>query len=438
VPESTTRTTAATNLIRSGAIYAVANVLAAGVPFFLLPVLTRALQPEEYAVVVSFYMLVALCAGFAGLGVQSAVGVQWLSRPRGEARHATGSAIVVALVSTAIAAGVSAVVAPRWFPELSPALCATAALVAGCTTLQAMRFSVWQSCHQPLPAAALQVSSAALNIGLSLAAVLLFHMGGAGRALGAALAGMVAASVSVLLLVRADQTAGRPRAVDTQQLLRFGLPLLPHAFAGALLVNVDRLAVANSAGAAALGIYGAAAQLGMVLNVLADAAIKAYTPLFYRLLNLKTTRSKLQIVAISYVSVPVWVSVAFAIWLALQSTGSWVLGSRYLQALDLSLWFLLGGSASAVYLNVAGLFFFSGKTEWLSLATVSASALAIAAAAPLVAAHGVSGGAWAYALAQCGLLVLAWALSLRVMPLPWSSPRLALRVLSRRLNGARP
>jgi O-antigen/teichoic acid export membrane protein len=435
VPEPTTHDAPAPSLLRSGVVYAVANVLAAGVPFFLLPVLTRALRPEEYAVVVSFYMLVALCAGLAGLGVQSAVGVQWLSRPRGDARHTTGSAIVVALVSTAIAAVVSAVIAPHWFPELSPALCATAALVAGCTTLQAMRFSVWQSCHQPLPAAALQVSSAALNIGLSLVAVLLFHMGGAGRAVGAALAGMVAASVSVLLLVWADQTAGRPRAADARHLLRFGMPLLPHAFAGALLVNVDRLAVANNGGAIALGIYGAAAQLGMVLNVLADAAIKAYTPLFYRLLSLKTARSKLQIVAISYMSVPVWIGVAFVIWLALQGAGSWVLGSSYLQALDLSLWFLLGGAASAVYLNVAGLFFFSGKTEWISLATVSAAALALAAAAPLVAAHGVSGGAGVYVLAQCSLLVLAWALSLRVMPLPWSSPLLALRVLGRRFKG---
>jgi O-antigen/teichoic acid export membrane protein len=436
VPAPTAHDAPATSLIRSGVVYAAANVLAAGVPFFLLPVLTRALQPDEYAVVVSFYMLVALCAGFAGLSVQSAVGVQWLSRPRDDARHATGSAVVVALVSTAVAAVVSAVVAPRWFPELSSALCATAALVAGCTGLQAMRFSVWQSCHQPLPAAALQVSSAALNIGLSLLAVLLFQMGGAGRAFGAALAGIVAAGASVMLLAWADHAAGSPRASDTRQLLRFGVPLLPHAFAGALLVNVDRLAVANSAGATALGIYGAAAQLGMVLNVLADAAIKAYTPLFYRLLSVKTVRSKLQIVAISYMSVPVWIGVALVIWLALQGMGSWVLGSRYLQALDLSLWFLLGGAASAVYLNVAGLFFFTGKTEWISLATVSAAALALAAASPLVAAHGVHGGAWAYVLAQCSLLLLAWALSLRVMPLPWSSPRLALRVLGRRLKGA--
>jgi O-antigen/teichoic acid export membrane protein len=174
----------------------------------------------------------------------------------------------------------------------------------------------------------------------------------------------------------------------------------------------------------------------MVLNVLADAVIKAYSPLFYRLLSSKTPRAKLQIVAISYASAPVWIGVALLLWLLLKVAGTWVLGSRYLEALDLSLWFLLGGAASAVYLNVAGLFFFSGKTEWISLATVSAAALAFAAAPPLVAALGMTGGAWTYVLAQCSLLVLAWALSLRVMPLPWSSPRLAMRVLGRQLKGA--
>jgi hypothetical protein len=102
------------------------------------------------------------------------------------------------------------------------------------------------------------------------------------------------------------------------------------------------------------------------------------------------------------------------------------------QAVDLSLWFLLGGAAGAVYLNVAGLYFFSGKTEWISLATVTAAALAFLAAAPLVRTHGLLGGAQTYLLAQCSLLLLAWALSLRVMPLPWSRLALALRTLAPR------
>ena len=71
-------------LLRSGAIYGLANVMAAGVPFLLLPVLTRALSPAEYGEVVSFFMLVSVSAALAGLSLHGAVGVRWLDASRGD------------------------------------------------------------------------------------------------------------------------------------------------------------------------------------------------------------------------------------------------------------------------------------------------------------------------------------------------------------------
>ena len=38
-------------LLRAGAIYGIANVVSAGVPFLLIPILTRALSPADYGLV---------------------------------------------------------------------------------------------------------------------------------------------------------------------------------------------------------------------------------------------------------------------------------------------------------------------------------------------------------------------------------------------------
>ena len=70
----------ASGLLRSSAIYGVANALSAGVPFLLLPILTRALAPSEYGVVVSFFLVVSLSTSLAGLNVHSAVSVKWFDR----------------------------------------------------------------------------------------------------------------------------------------------------------------------------------------------------------------------------------------------------------------------------------------------------------------------------------------------------------------------
>ena len=185
-------------------------------------------------------------------------------------------------------------------------------------------------------------------------------------------------------------------------------------------------------GAGLLGIYGVASQLGLVINVLADAVMKAYTPTMYRLLNRNSLRSRLRVVAFTYLSGPAWLSVALGIWALLWAFGGLLLGERFVQAIDLTIWFLLGGAVTGVYFNFAGLLFFSGRTEWISLATISASALAITMAPSAVAHFGLVGAAATYLMAQVMLLAVAWILSARVAPMPWNRPILALRVLARR------
>jgi O-antigen/teichoic acid export membrane protein len=423
------------SLFRSGAVYGAANVLSAAVPFLLLPVLTRALSPQQYGEVVSFYVLVAVCAALAGLGLHSAVGVRWLDRTAGDPARYTGAAVLIVLATTLITALLSASIAPRLGIGLSPGLCALAAAVAGANVLQGMRFAVWQSHERPFPAAMLQVSLAVLNVGMSLIAVLSLHLGGRGRILGAALASALVALASVLSLAY-DGSATRPTWADVRALLRFGLPLTPHTLAGTLLGNADRFAVAAQLGTAALGVYGAATQLGSVLGVLADAVTKAYTPTVYRWLSRRSTRSRLRVVAVAYLSVPVWLSVAAGLWVCFLLIAPLLLGPSYQRASALTIWFLLGGALNAVYLNIAGLFFFTGKTEWISLASVVASLLALLLAPVLVARLGVVGGGVTYLASQGALLASAFALADRISPMPWARPGLAMRVLFRRHGSA--
>ncbi len=418
-------------LIHAGAIYTLANVASAGVPFVLLPILTRTLTPAQYGEVVSFYMLVAVCSSIAGLGLHGAVGVRWLDPSKGDVGRYTASALALVAFTTLLAAAVAALLAPRLGLGLSPGVCALAAVAAGAATVQGMRFAVWQSRQRPLPAATLQVSSAALNVTLSLIGVLVLRLGGLGRIAGGLVASVVVAAASLLLLLR-DGAATRVAAADVRALLRFGLPLMPHALAGALLSNADRFAVSAQLGPSTLGIYGAASQIGMIMGVLSDAAVKAYTPTMYQTLYRNTTRSRLRIVAVAYLSGPFWTLVALALWALLKLIGPWLLGDGYQAAIDLSIWFLLGGAFTAMYLNVAGLFFFTGKTEWISLATLCASGMALLVAPHAVSAAAMNGGGAAYLLAQATLLVAAWTLSCRVHPMPWLRPGLALRVLLRR------
>lgn len=419
-------------------IYTLANVLAAGVPFLLLPILTRALPPDQYGEVVAFFLLVSVCSSVAGLNAHSTVAVRWFERDTLDFPRFVGTAIAMSLASTLGCAAVLAAAAPFWQDQLGLQgwMWPFAALAAGVTVLGNARTALWQSQRRPWLVAKFQVTGASLNMGLSLVGVFWLAQGAAGRNLGAFLSAAMMATLGVFLLRRSRDLNWSFTGHHARQLLRFGLPLVPHALAGAVIVGADRYVVSAQLGTDALGIYGAAAQLGMVLNVLSDAAVKAASPWLYAQLSTAGTRGMLRVVAATYASVPIALSAAIAVWLIFVAVGPWLLGQRYQAAIGLSLWFLLGGALTAIYLNIAGLFFFTARTEWLAAATAVSALVAVIAAPALTRSYGLEGAAASYCLVQGVQTALSWLLSLRVRPMPWCHPRLAARLLTR--QGSRP
>lgn len=422
-------------LLRSGAIFTAANLLAAAIPFFLLPILTRALTPQEYGQVVAFFMLVSLTSCVAGLGLNGAVSVKWFS----DASHAykrafTGTALACVAASTVLTGLAASWLAPLAGIDLLPLYCGLAAVCASAIIVQSMRFSVYQAQQQPIKAAALQVGSSILNFSLSMVAVLAWNLGAGGRIGAAAAAGLLVTGWCAITLWRSGDATLLPSADHARTLMRFGIPLIPHGLAGALLGNIDRLAVSTILSASDLGIYGAATQLGLILSVLADAAVKALTPSLYGALSSPSLRGRLRFVGLSYAALPAWLICAGLLWLILKLVGGLILGPRFIPAIDLSLMFLIGNALFATYLNIAATFFFTGKTGSVSIASVSATAITALIAWPLVSSLGIYGGALTYITAQGCTLIAAFLLSLKVMPLPWSRPGLAFRTL---FNGAR-
>jgi O-antigen/teichoic acid export membrane protein len=413
----------------ASAIYVVANAVSAGVPFLLLPLLTRVLSPAEYGQVVAFFLLVTTCGTFAGLSVHAALGVAWFKHERTDLPRLVGAALGLGAISTVlVAAAVVALLqtAPGASLGVAALWGAAAAVTAGCNVLLQCQLVLWQSQQRPVPMATLQICASLLNMGLSLAFVLLLGWGGEGRNAGVVLAAITMALCAVALLFGTKQAALGLRWSDVRSLLAFGLPLVPHAVAGVLLATADRYMVSSQLGAQALGIYGAAAQLGAVMVILGDAFVKAFNPWLYARFASSRKDDALSAVGAMYASIPAFLVLASVVGAALWLASSLLLGPAYRAALAVLPWFLLGGAFNGMYLAVSGLYFFSGRTGLLSSVTLPVAVLGALLTAGSSLRWGLEGAALGYALTQ-GLLALgAWAVASRVFPLPWSQPVIAL------------
>ncbi|MCE9659477.1 MAG: oligosaccharide flippase family protein [Burkholderiales bacterium] len=425
-------------VLRAGVIYAAANVASAAVPFLLLPLLTRMLDPAEYGHVVAFALLVTLCTTVAGLNAHGALGVAWFKRPHDQMPAFTATALALAAASTAsVAVIVASVLAafPRLGSGISPLWGAVAAITAGSGVILQCRLVLWQSQHKPVMNAVLQFSASVLNVSISLVAVVLLGWGGEGRNGAIALAAFLMACLSIGLFVRSHEVRWAPEREQLTTLALFCLPLVLHTLAGVLLSTADRWMVSVNLGSHALGIYGAGAQLGMVMAILADAFVKAYAPWLYSKLASEAIEDKHCAVGAIYTAIPAFACLAAVCGALLIWASDALLGPQYRAAASVLPWFMLGGAFSGVYFCTSVLFFYSGRTGLLATATLSSAICGTLCTWFLVSTLGVQGAAIGYALTQALLGLVTSSVAFLTFDLPWRQPARALSVWGRSAFG---
>lgn len=410
------------NIFRAGLTYAAGNIASTAVPFLLLPLLTRVMAPEEYGRVVAFSLFVSLCAPIAGLSVSGAIGVAWFNRTRESVPSLVGAAVVVAFVSTAItgiAMGLLLAGIPTLVSGFGPLWGAMAALTAGANVLIQCRLALWQSQHRPVANVVLQFSASACNVALSLIAVLVLKLGADGRNGGTVLSASLVALVAVGLLYSAGEARSKFQWRDVRGLLRYGIFLIPHTLGGVMIGTADRWLVSAQLGGQSLGAYGAAAQLGMVMAILADACGKAFGPWLYERLASKDIEDKRLAVGAIYVAGPFFLMLAIAVGTIVCFASGFLLGEKYLAATIIIPWFMLGGVFTGVYLCTTNLFFFSEQTGVLSIVTTFSAVVGFGFSWLFTVAFGLVGAAAGYAVTQAVLALAVSVVAFHRFDLPW-------------------
>ena len=90
-------------LFGNAAIYLGANILNAGIPFLLLPILTRVLTPADYGTVAMFGIVLSVLGAFTGLSVHGAIGVRYFQLGKKELSEYVGTCVGILAVTLMLA-----------------------------------------------------------------------------------------------------------------------------------------------------------------------------------------------------------------------------------------------------------------------------------------------------------------------------------------------
>jgi O-antigen/teichoic acid export membrane protein len=203
--------------------------------------------------------------------------------------------------------------------------------------------------------------------------------------------------------------------------LNFGLPLIPHAVGGMLIVVTDRVLINKILGIESVGIYTVAIQAGMVIGLVVESFNKAYAPWLYKRLESNSEIANRKIVRFTYAYFIIIIFFGVIYGLAAPKILSLLVGDEFLAAGELIIYTSLGFALSGCYYMVTNYIFFSNKNGYLAILSFFAATLNIPITYFLLITQGIVGAAMAYFFISLLIFLCTWLIASRTHKMPWFS-----------------
>jgi O-antigen/teichoic acid export membrane protein len=412
------------SFVSGAGVYLFSNILNGIIPFLLLPVLTRYLNPTQYGEVAMFQTLLGALSAFVGVTFVGAANRKYYDDgiTKDELAQFIGACIQLILLFSLT---VFLLLMPfqeqisDWVGVQSEYVL-WAVPVSTCAIIVAIRLGQWQVQKQSVKYGILQISQSMMNMLLSLMLVILFLRGAEGRIDAQIITNIVFMGIAFVLLKKDSLLEMFSiRKNHLLEVLRFGVPLIPHTAGAFLLVSVDRFVINKELGLDSAGIYMVAVQITSAIGIVFDAINKAYVPWLFEKLKNDNIEEKKQIVKFTYIwffLIFLGAAIAFIIGPILVTL---VAGEEYARAGEVFGWLALGQGFQGMYLMVTNYIFYSKKTGLLSVASIGSGVLNLGLLIIFVRFFGLEGAAIAFATSMCIRFLLTWWIANKRHPMPW-------------------
>lgn len=406
-------------MLKAISIYSAASIISSAIPFLLIPILTRYMEPWEYGMV---SMVVALIAagGIFNLSLNGALTRVYLKNEY-EFKSYFASVLLIYIISF-IVLGVLLVLFKSYVSQYTKIPEIWLYLVLSLVFFKFFQMAYLAIClaaERVKEYAGFQITQAVIVALLSIVFVVVINWGWEGRVYA-----MLATSILLFLYIifqikRNNWINLRPNNDYINDSLRFGVGLLPYQIGGFLMMYSDRLFLGGMVSAHELGLYAFALQLSMAFSLFVESINKAYVPWLYKKLNDITDKEKVWLVKMIYSSFVGFILLGLFIYAILKILLPYIGGGEYIEAQKFLLVLVLSVAVSGMQNMVANIIFYTNKTHFLGLSAIVGGCINIAAIPFFIEIYGSIGVAYALLLTKVVMFFLTWVGSIKAYNLPW-------------------
>ncbi|MFW2352977.1 lipopolysaccharide biosynthesis protein [Aliarcobacter butzleri] len=409
-------------LIKTIFSYSAANIINAAVPFFLLPILTAYLNPEEFGVLSLVQLLFTLSLPFVLMNIHGLFMIEYSKLSFDEFKSFVSSMILIPFFAFIIIQFLFFIFSnnlsilfniPEKWVILSP-------IVVLAQSIPTMIPVLFQAKKQPINYGIFKITLTVVNLGLSLFLIVTLSQGLDGRLYGIFYSYILFTVVGFFILFKLDLLSLSVSFTHIKNALKFGIPLVPHTLAGIFLSMSDRIFLSNMLGNESVGIYSVAFQLSSAILIIMTSINQAWIPHLYEKLNSNPTiEEKRKIVIQSYKIIGIMAIITVIFIVTISIIYQIFIDERYYDGINISRLLAIGFMFQGFYFMVTNYIFYMKRSSLLSMITISSAIVIMSLNYILIPIYGVYGSTYAMVIGYFIWFSLTFYFSSKVYRMPW-------------------
>ncbi|SDM10474.1 lipopolysaccharide biosynthesis protein [Kriegella aquimaris] len=417
-------------LAKNSLIYASFTLLQKGFAFFLIPLYTIKLSPDEYGVLgivmaaIPFFVLIA---GLSLRGSTAYFYYEYKDSDKDYLASLWGSSFTLVLIVSFLFTGTlwlaKALLLEYVFKGIPFDPYIFLALISVCTQpIYYYYQSMLKAKQEAKKAALLDFIYFVIIVGLTIVLILYFDYKAEGALLALAVSNIIFFIYSIYGASKEIRFGINVNAI--KKTLNYSLPILPHNLSAWAMNLADRLIINNLSTLSLVGLFDIGAQLGKLINIVTLGVNSAYSPWFFE--QIKTNKEhKITIALITekillfYILIGIaisWFSPEFLMIISKPAYhGAWVVVPLIAFA------FVLNG----FYYSFSNVYFLE-KTKYLPIITLVGAVLNIAFNFALIPVYGIMGAAIASLSSKMIFVIIAYFVSQKLFFIPYRLKKMTL------------
>jgi O-antigen/teichoic acid export membrane protein len=414
-------------LATTGAAYTASSILSKLVAVALLPLYTRYLSPADYGAAEVMVVAVIATSIVIRLGViEALMRFYYLAEVDRDRVVKTGFASLfwTTTVGALVALPFAEPISEALLDSAQPDLVRIAVGGLWIFTLYEYLVALFRLDERAKAYFVFTMANVLLAIPLTVWFVVVEEDGARGLLLGQYLGGLP--FLAYLIWEQRRRLSLRPDLGILRRMFRFGLPTMPAELSLYSLQFIDRIILVRLAGLAEAGLYALAIRFAQGVNVLVRGFQLAWPPLAYSVEDDDEARRVYALIVTWFLAVCAFVVVGF--WLLARWIVRILAAPEFFESYEAIGLLATGVTLYALYLVLVVILGRTGRTEFNLPATGIATAANIGLNLALIPPLGIVGAGLALVGSYVVVLVLMYAFTQRLFPVPYEWGRLGLAV----------